>query len=317
MPRTVNVSVNGSFVKKDSKNAGVQGEANVTTLHIEFGSEWEPYSKRIIWRDANGENPVSRLLYNDVEDGLLGKDPLVFDTLIPSEPLALSGWCSFTLEGYVYASPSAIAYTATDHLYVKENDGYYAPAEPTPSQALQLQAEIDEVIPQVTAVVQTAIDALNQAEQAVKVWEAWDGGSYMPLQKVSRLGSSYICTTANDGVDPALDVADGDGVTGAFWLLIASKGAQGQQGAEGGQGSPGQRGATGATGARGEQGIQGVPGIEGPAGPQGIAGVAVATAGMVAFNVDENGHLWCSYTGDEQPDYYIGEDGHLYLTVNA
>ncbi|NCB63300.1 MAG: hypothetical protein EOM52_06755 [Clostridia bacterium] len=317
MSRTVNITVNGSFVSKSSKNAGVQGEANVTTLHITFNSEWEPYSKRIIWRDANGENPVSVLLYHDVDSRLAGDDPLVFDTPIPAEPLALAGWCSFTLEGYSSDSPASIAYTATDHLHVEQNDAYYAPAEPTPGQALQLQEEIEDILPQVTEVVREAIDALSQAEQAVKVWEAWDGGSYVPLEKVSRMGSSYICITANDGVDPVLDVADGDGVTGAFWLLIAAKGDQGQQGASGGEGKQGQRGATGATGATGEQGIQGVSGKEGPAGPQGIAGVAIATSGMVAFNVDENGHLWCSYTGDEQPDYYIGEDGHLYLTVNA
>lgn len=314
MSRTVNITVNGSFVSKSSKNAGVQGEANVTTLHIVFNSEWEPYSKRIIWRDANGENPVSVLLYHDVDSRLAGDDPLVFDTPIPAEPLALAGWCGFTLEGYSSESPASIAYTATDHLYVEQNDAYYAPAEPTPGQALQLQEEIEDILPQVTEVVQEAIDALSQAEQAVKVWEAWDGGSYVPLEKVSRLGSSYICITANDGVDPALDVAEGGGVTGTYWLLIASKGAQGTQGATGAQGVPGIRGIQGVPGI---QGTQGVPGVQGVPGPQGIAGVSIQTSGMVAFNVDENGHLLCSYTGDEQPDYYIGEDGHLYLTVTA
>ena len=34
MDRTINVTVTGEFVRKDSKNAGVQGEANVTGLHI-------------------------------------------------------------------------------------------------------------------------------------------------------------------------------------------------------------------------------------------------------------------------------------------
>ena len=34
MDRTINVTVTGEFVRKDSKNAGVQGEANVTGLHL-------------------------------------------------------------------------------------------------------------------------------------------------------------------------------------------------------------------------------------------------------------------------------------------
>ena len=77
------------------------------------------------------------------------------------------------------------------------------------------------------------------------------------------------------------------------WILV-SVGAQGPQGA---------------TGPQGPQGIQGTE------GPQGIAGVAVATSGMVAFNVTEDGILQCSYTGDEQPNYSINEDGHLIFEI--
>ena len=66
MDRTINVTVTGEFVRKDSKNAGVQGEANVTGLHIVMSDDWEAFSKRIIWRNALGENPVAVLLYNSV-----------------------------------------------------------------------------------------------------------------------------------------------------------------------------------------------------------------------------------------------------------
>lgn len=71
-------------------------------------------------------------------------------------------------------------------------------------------------------------------------------------------------------------------------------------------------------GEKGEQGPAGPQGIQGPAGPQGergFSGVAVATAGLVAFNVTEDGILQCSYTGDEQPDYSINSDGHLILNI--
>lgn len=69
---------------------------------------------------------------------------------------------------------------------------------------------------------------------------------------------------------------------------------------------------------KGEQGVagpQGQQGIQGPPGPQGISGVAVAADGQYAFNVDENGHLILSYTGNTAPDFEIGEDGHLYFTI--
>ena len=115
----------------------------------------------------------------------------------------------------------------TDHLLVKPNDAYTTPKEPTPTQAQQLQTQIDGIVPQVSTLVGNAIEALEQAEEAVKVWEAYDSTkTYLPLQKVSRLGSSYICKAACKGVAPELDVAGG--VEGAHWLLIASKGDQGE-----------------------------------------------------------------------------------------
>lgn len=311
MDRVIHVIVNGSFVQKDSKNAGTQGEGNATNLHIEMSMDWKEYSKRIIWRDSKGENPVSVLLYHSVEDSLEGKDPLIFDTLIPAEPLALAGWCSFTIEGFRDSDPTSVSITATDYLMVKDNDAYYKPSEPTPTQAQQLQVQIDGVIPQVTKIVGDAVDALEQAEKDIKVWVVWDNYTkYLPLQKVSHNGSSYICKTACVGVDPSFDVADG--TEGNFWMLIAKKGEEGKQGAEGPRGAVGSRGYQGIQGVQGEQGIQG---IQGPPGPRGVDGVAVQTYGMVSFNVTEDGHLTCTYTGDEKPNYYIGEDGHLYLDV--
>lgn len=312
MDRIINVAVNGNFVRKDSKNAGVQGEANVTTLHIVLSDDWEEFSKRIIWRDAQGENPVSVLLFNSVEDLVKKKDPLVFDTPIPAEPLALHGWCSFTIEGFRDSNPTAVSISVSDNLMVQVNDAYNAPAEPTPSQAQQLQTQIDTIVPQVSELVGNAIEALEQAEEAVKVWEVWDSEKkYLPLQKVSRLGSSYICVAANVGVDPALDVA-GENGQGDCWLLIASKGDKGDQGAEGPEGL---QGIQGLQGQRGEQGERGPQGVQGPPGPRGIDGVSVQTAGMVSFRVTEDGHLMCAYTGDERPDYYINKEGHLCLKI--
>lgn len=75
-------------------------------------------------------------------------------------------------------------------------------------------------------------------------------------------------------------------------------------------------------GIQGVQGPAGPQGIQGPQGPQGINGVAVAAEGQYAFNVDENGHLILYYSGNTDPDFSIGEDGHLYYnfgeaTANA
>lgn len=36
---------------------------------------------------------------------------------------------------------------------------------------------------------------------------------------------------------------------------------------------------------------------------------------MVNFSVNGEGHLLCTYTGSEAPNYYIREDGHLCLDI--
>ena len=234
--REINVIVAGEFVRKDSKNAGVQGEGNVTTLRLTLDKTWEGYAKRIIWRDAAGENPVAVILYTPVTKAVEAggtPDPLTFETPIPSEPMAVPGWCSFTLEGYepgAEGTPGRVAYSVTDRLEVRPNDGFYSPAEPTAGQALQLQAEIEGIMPQVTELVGGAVRDL----EAARVWEPWDGDkTYVRENKVSRRGSSYLCVAPCQGVDPVLDVAESGGERGNFWIKIAAKGEQGDQGAAG------------------------------------------------------------------------------------
>lgn len=138
--RYINVTVIGVFAEKSSKNAGVQGEGNATSLVIRFDSSWDNYNKRIVWRDAHGENPTSVLFTaaHYQNDG-------TYILPIPSEPLAIAGWCSFTIEGYAAATPSQIAMTVTEDMQVLPSENFYEPAEPTPSQALQLQRQIDNI----------------------------------------------------------------------------------------------------------------------------------------------------------------------------
>lgn len=157
--RTINVEVNGEFIRKDSKNGGVQGEGNATTLHIVFDSTWDGYGKRVIFRDAQGENPVAVPLTKTVQQ--MVDDPAnEYDAVIPSEALALPGWLSFTIDGYKEGEtgtepdtkePGEIALTVRDFLKVYENDTAYKPSEPTPSQAQQIMSAVEKIVPDVKA----------------------------------------------------------------------------------------------------------------------------------------------------------------------
>ncbi|MEA4920802.1 MAG: hypothetical protein VB078_07770 [Clostridiaceae bacterium] len=168
--REIRVEINGQFVAKSSKYAGIQGEGNVTRMRIVFDNSWSSYSKRIIWRDARGQNPMAVILgYEQMTaEGSL----LDYTAYIPPEPLAEAGWCSFTIEGYSDEGGTvAVALTAGDRLEV-EAGGYGSPAEPTSSQTLQLQHEIDSIISSVEVIAGEALGARDRAETAATAAEA-------------------------------------------------------------------------------------------------------------------------------------------------
>lgn len=94
-------------------------------------------------------------------------------------------------------------------------------------------------------------------------------------------------------------------------------GPTGPQGEQGPEGAQGQQGPQGVQGPQGIQGIQGIQGPAGPTGPQGMPGAPGANAVIMdigpykySFQVVD-GHLICYYEGDEAPNFYINEQGHL------
>ena len=97
--------------------------------------------------------------------------------------------------------------------------------------------------------------------------------------------------------------------------LTGPAGERGPQGIQGVQGATGATGPAGPTGETGPVGPAGPQGIQGPPGPQGTA-VGVETEGLFYFDVDEDGHLILTYTGNDPPNFEIDEDtGHLILTI--
>lgn len=169
--RNIDAVITGEFINKSSKSAGVQGEGNVTTLTITFDASWDAFAKRVIWRDARGENPVAILL---------GPDSLVegrtYLTSIPAEPLALPGWCTFSVDGYLDAEPDKIQKSVQDCLEVKPNFSIYQPAEPTPTQAQQLLEEL-EVIKDDVLYVRDSVPLLEQARDEAAASAAAAGES--------------------------------------------------------------------------------------------------------------------------------------------
>lgn len=162
--REIIIEINGQFIKKSSKHGGVAGEGNVTAMRLMLDESWAGFGKRIIWRNSRGQNSVPYILgYEQMNDDTA----LDYTVLIPPEPLEYSGWCAFTLEGYSEdGDVVSVALSVTDRLEVKA--GVTAKvAEPTASQALQLQHEIEAIMDDVTSGVHAVdLKAQEAAENA-------------------------------------------------------------------------------------------------------------------------------------------------------
>ena len=144
MDRIINVKVGGNYISKDNKNAGVTGEGNVTMLRITFDEGWKGWAKTVTFWDAHGKNPVKRIQGVDLLEDIT-KDKLTYITLIPEEPLAIAGELTFVIDGYIEGKRQR---SIADKLVVKESpdtDNAGEPTDPTPTQAEQLQGQIEKI----------------------------------------------------------------------------------------------------------------------------------------------------------------------------
>lgn len=159
MDRIIEVKVGGNYLSKDNKNAGVKGEANVTHLRITFDEGWDEYAKTVTFWDAQGKNPVKRIQGIDlIED--ITKDTRTYITPIPKEPLAIAGEMTFVIDGYLDGKRQR---SLSDRLEVKDapiTDDAGEPTDPTPTQAEQLQMQIDKF----KGDVQVAVIARDEAK---------------------------------------------------------------------------------------------------------------------------------------------------------
>lgn len=164
MDRTIDIFIKGSYLQKNNNIGGIQGEGNVTTLHIIFDDSWANLAKSITFWNAKGENPVKVLLTNaqlvEIRNSLLE-----FNVLIPAEPLAVEGDMIFVIDGYVDGKR---ARSMQDSLVVKAAMTTNEPIEPTPTQAEQLNLAIQKILPEVQKETIKATEAAKQSEASAQ-----------------------------------------------------------------------------------------------------------------------------------------------------
>lgn len=172
MDGIINVKINGNHLTKDSRRAGVQHEGNATKLCIEFDKSWEDLAKVVTFWNSHGEHPVKVVLTtNRVID--LTADDWKYICPIPPEAMTESGNMKFVVDGYVTKTDAEGNVThAERHRSVSDAleviAAPYDPdadesVDPTPTQAEQLQVQIDTIKGTIQNAELSAISAANSA----------------------------------------------------------------------------------------------------------------------------------------------------------
>lgn len=163
--RQINIVVDGSHLTKDRGTAGVQHEGNSTMLRIKFDESWDNLAKSVTWWNARGLNPVVRVLTTDLLEDIK-TSTRVYLCPIPAEPLTDAGMCTFVIDGFLDGKRQR---SISDQL--KVTAAPYAAqagktADPTPTQAEQLQAQMERILPDIQANTVRAETARTGAESA-------------------------------------------------------------------------------------------------------------------------------------------------------
>ena len=220
MDRVVEVKVNGSYLTKDNQVAGVQGEANSTALRIEFDEGWDGFAKTITWYNAKGENPTSRVLTADILEDITASRR-IYLTLIPAEALTTAGKCLFVIDGYVNGKRRKSVY---GEMVVKADpQGVDTTiSDPTPSQAEQLQVQIDSMLDDVTEQANIAKQAAEST--AAEVEARLDGKVTAAAESARSASASETAAKASETAAAGSASESADSATSA--LTSASIAAQ-------------------------------------------------------------------------------------------
>ena len=252
MDRLIEIKVSGNHLWKDNIVAGVQGEGNITRLRITFDEGWDGFAKSITFFDAKGKNPVKHNLTVDLLEDITAST-LVYLCAIPPEPLAYAGRCSFIIEGYVDEQRQRVVETEMEVQPARETAGAADPGAPTPTQAEQLQTQMEQVLHDLQQAMAAAASVLGMTVSAVTV-EAGAAASVVKQENADGTANLHFSLPRGE-VGPQ-----------------GPQGVRGEQGLQGIQGVQGIQGPKGDTGPQGEQGPRGEQGPQGETGPKGADG---------------------------------------------
>lgn len=168
--RIIQLAVRNEYILGAGVEIGAVGSHDEVLLELDFrGSRnWHGLTKKAIFYDALGENPTTILLTTNL---LAQGQTEVYYLPVPYEAKTVAGDSILTLEGVEVDGESEKLRIVTREatFRVLPSKRYFTdPAPVTPTQAEQLQAEIDEIKTDIVIAAESAEAAKDSEEAAAK-----------------------------------------------------------------------------------------------------------------------------------------------------
>lgn len=289
--RIIRCAVENEFIRGAGVVIGAAGSHDDVELELSFSPMWEGTSKKIVWFDALNEQTVVTALTTNL---LVPGNDNLYRVPVPGEAKAVEGDMKITIRGANVTGTTETRAVVAATACFKVLPALWDPlavesGEPSASVSDQLQQELEDIKGDIVDAAKAA-DALEQTEAARDAAQASAGSA--ANSAIAAAGSANEAGIYAEKAEADRQAIENMTVSAATLPAESDASAAKTE-------TPG--------------GFNIHFGI--PRGPRGFNGVAVAAGGQYAFNVDGNGHLILSYTGDEAPDFAINANGHLILNV--
>lgn len=164
MQKIISCRVTDEYVQGTGAVVGAVGSHDDAALELSFSEIWDGTTKRIVWYDALGQNPTLTILTVDL---LVPGEAEVYRVPIPGEAKTVAGNLMMTIRGVVIGDDgkeekAVVSATATFVVLDSVWDDDASESEDiTPSQAEQLQKEVDSIKMDISKTIQ-AVDKLDE-----------------------------------------------------------------------------------------------------------------------------------------------------------
>lgn len=195
--RVIPIEIDNEYVKGAEVPAGAAGSHHDVVLEITFNPMWDNLAKKITWLNAKGENPAITILTADM---LLPGTTNMYCVPIPAEPKEFAGDMVMTVKGAVANGETEQRATVSARctfriLQADFDDTADLEGDITPTQATQLQSQIDNILGTIQDARAAATEAADSAANAEN--SAQESNDYSKLSESYAHGNTGVRSGEN------------------------------------------------------------------------------------------------------------------------